>query len=53
VRANGRTTLLFDCWALNGEKLALVSDRDGNRESYTMTAGGSHPVRLTDNPAGD
>lgn len=38
-------------WSPDGERLAFVSDRDGNREIYVMGADGSDPVNLTQNSA--
>ncbi|MHB1317264.1 MAG: hypothetical protein ACYCYF_01455 [Anaerolineae bacterium] len=38
-------------WSPDGERLAFVSDRDGNREVYVMGADGSDPVNLTQNAA--
>jgi hypothetical protein len=40
-------------WSPDGERLAFVSDRDGNREVYVMAADGSDPVNLTKDPAED
>lgn len=40
-------------WSPDGQRLAFVSDRDGNREVYVMGADGSDPVNLTQNPAED
>ena len=36
-----------------GNRIAFVSDRDGNFEIYVMDADGSNQQRLTDNPAQD
>ncbi len=35
------------------QKIAFVSERDGNREIYVMNTEGSEQIRLTDNPAHD
>ena len=46
-------------WSPDGERIAFVSDRDGNREIYvvTVSTGGetaeSPAIRITDNPAND
>jgi Tol biopolymer transport system component len=40
-------------WSPNGQFLAFVSDRDGNREIYRMNADGTNPVNLTQDPAED
>jgi len=40
-------------WSPDGNKIAFVSDRDGNREIYFMNAGGSGQTRLTNDPASD
>ncbi len=40
-------------WSPNGNALAFVSDRDGNREIYVTAADGSNPRRMTRNPAND
>ncbi|MGI6368756.1 MAG: hypothetical protein ACOX2L_10470 [Anaerolineae bacterium] len=40
-------------WSPDGERLAFVSDRDGNREVYVMNADGSEPVNLTKHDAED
>ncbi len=34
-------------WSPDGMRIAFVSDRDGNKEIYTMSADGSDPMRLT------
>lgn len=34
-------------------KIAFTSNRDGNSEIYVMNTDGTHPVRLTQNPAAD
>ncbi len=36
-----------------GDRIAYVSDRDGNAEIYVMNADGSDPRRLTQSPASD
>ncbi len=40
-------------WSPDGSRLAFVSERDGNREIYVMSADGSSPMRLTDDPGED
>ena len=40
-------------WSPDGRQIAFVSDRDGNREIYTMDADGSGPVNLTQDPGDD
>jgi dipeptidyl aminopeptidase/acylaminoacyl peptidase len=40
-------------WSPDGNRIAFVSDRDGNLEIYVMNADGSQPVRLTNNSAID
>jgi serine/threonine protein kinase len=40
-------------WAPDGQRLAFVSDIDGNSEIYIMNADGSHIVNLTDDPYED
>jgi len=40
-------------WSSDGQRIAFVSDRDGNREIYVMNADGSDPVNLTQHPAED
>ena len=40
-------------WSPDGDKIAFVSDRDGNAEIYTMNVDGSGQARLTSNPAYD
>jgi TolB protein len=40
-------------WSPSGDRIAFVSDRDGNREIYAMNSDGSEPTRLTDNPGDD
>ena len=34
-------------WSPNGARIVFSTDRDGNREVYTMNADGSNPVNLT------
>jgi Tol biopolymer transport system component len=34
-------------WSPDGSKIAFVSNRDGDHESYVMNANGSSPIRLT------
>jgi len=40
-------------WSPDGTRLAFESRRDGNKEIYTMDAGGEHTRNLTRNPADD
>ena len=40
-------------WSANGERLAVMSERDGNPEIYVMNRDGTGQTRLTDNPAWD
>jgi Tol biopolymer transport system component len=40
-------------WSPDGQRIAFVSQRDGNREIYVMNADGSNPVNLTKDPADD
>jgi TolB protein len=40
-------------WSPDGEHIAFVSTRDGNREIYVMENNGSHQVNLTNHPADD
>jgi Tol biopolymer transport system component len=44
---------LYPTWSSDGQRLAFVSDRDGNDEIYVMNADGSGLVRLTNHPAWD
>ena len=37
----------------NSNKIAFISNRDGNSEIYVMNANGSNQTRLTNNPASD
>ena len=40
-------------WSPDGDRLAFMSDRDGNSEIYTMRLDGSDPRRLTHHEAVD
>jgi Tol biopolymer transport system component len=40
-------------WSPNGQKIAYVSQRDGNREIYIMDADGQNAVNVTRHPADD
>jgi len=40
-------------WSPDGNRLAFVSQRDGNREIYVMDADGQNAVNLTRHPADD
>jgi hypothetical protein len=40
-------------WSPDGKKLAITTDRDGNREIYVVDADGSNAVRLTNDPDAD
>ncbi len=40
-------------WTANGERLAFMSERDGNPEIYVMNRDGTGQTRLTVNPAWD
>ena len=40
-------------WSPDGSKIVFESDRDGNREIYTMNADGTNVVRLTNHTAPD
>ena len=46
-------TEVAPAWSPDGTKIAFDSDRDGNREIYTINSDGSNPVRLTSNAASD
>ena len=43
----------YPCWSPDGNKIAFVSERDGNGEIYVMDADGSNLKNLTNNPAYD
>jgi Tol biopolymer transport system component len=40
-------------WSPDGEKIAFLSERDGNKEIYIMNPDGSEQKNLTNNPAPD
>ena len=40
-------------WSPWGDRIAFVSERDGNRDIYVMNADGSNVTRLTYHPAID
>ena len=40
-------------WSPDGRRIAIVSDRDGNREIYTMNADGNAQVNVSNNMAED
>lgn len=40
-------------WTADGERLAFMSERDGNPEIYVMNRDGTGQTRLTENPAWD
>ena len=40
-------------WSPDGERIAFMSDRDGNSEIYVMDADGGNQRRLTNNPDHD
>jgi serine/threonine protein kinase len=40
-------------WYTDGQRIAFVSDEDGNREIYLMNPDGSHRINLTNNPNDD
>ena len=40
-------------WSPDGQWIACVSDRDGNKEIYVMDVDGKNPRNLTNNPARD
>jgi TolB protein len=40
-------------WSPDGQKIAFVSQRDGNREIYVMNADGQNVVNITRHPADD
>lgn len=44
---------VFPVWSPGGNRIAFVSDRDGNWEIYVMNTDGSNQIRLTDNEAMD
>lgn len=40
-------------WSPDGQWIAFVSQRDGNREIYVMDSAGQNPVNLTQHPSDD
>lgn len=43
----------WPAWSPDGERLAFVSERDGNKEIYVMNVDGSGQTNLTNHPADD
>jgi hypothetical protein len=48
-----RSTAEDPAWSHDGERIAFVSNRDGNREIYVMDNDGGRKTRLTFDPADD
>ena len=48
-----RSTAEDPAWSHDGERIAFVSNRDGNREIYVMNNEGGRKTRLTFDPADD
>jgi hypothetical protein len=47
------TTFTVSCAPALRDKIAFLTNRDGNFEIYVMNVDGSNPVRLTNHPAHD
>ena len=43
----------YPAWSPDGQRIAFVSERDGNPELYVMDADGSNPTRLTQDAGRD
>ena len=43
----------YPAWSPDGQRIAFMSDRDGNDELYVMDADGSNPTRLTQDAGRD
>ncbi len=43
----------YPVWSPDGQKIAFITDRDGNPEIYLMNADGSGQTNLTNNQGGD
>ena len=44
---------VWTSWSPDGSQIAYASKKDGNTDIYVMAADGSHPTRLTNDPAED
>lgn len=44
---------MWTSWSPDGSQIAYASTKEDNRDIYVMQADGSHPVRLTSDPAED
>ena len=40
-------------WSPDGNKIAFITDRDGNKEIYVMNENGDNQINLTNNDADD
>jgi TolB protein len=47
---SGGANNLEAAWSPDGARLAFISERDGNKESYVMDSHGTNHRRLTTNP---